>query len=83
MIFPIEASPVNVDSVLDADAELEERAILIASDTRALFTAELTEGTNARPGEKLRLAVDPSRFHFFAPETGRAIRDEAVAVAQP
>jgi multiple sugar transport system ATP-binding protein len=83
VIFPIEALPVSVDAVLDADAELEERAVLIASDTRALFTAELNESTQAKVGERLRLAVDASRFHFFAPDTGRAIRGEAAAVAQP
>jgi multiple sugar transport system ATP-binding protein len=35
----------------------------------SLFTARVDPGTAARPAAPLRLAVDPSRFHYFDPET--------------
>ena len=70
VLFPIEAPPVDVDSVRAASDD-GERATLLATDRRALFTAEVAEGTQVRPGERLRLALDASRLHFFDPETGR------------
>jgi hypothetical protein len=35
-----------------------------------------------RPGEKVRLAVDNTSFHFFDPETGQAVGTRATA-AEP
>ncbi|MGZ4352686.1 MAG: ABC transporter ATP-binding protein, partial [Gaiellaceae bacterium] len=75
VIFPIEAPPVDVASVRAATDE-GERATLLATDSRALFTAEVAETTQARPGQRLRLAVDPTRFHFFEPATGEALRND-------
>jgi multiple sugar transport system ATP-binding protein len=72
VIFPIDAPPVDVDAVRAASDD-NERAVLLATDRRALFTAEVTESTDARPGTSLRLALDPSRFHFFDPDSGRAL----------
>jgi hypothetical protein len=37
---------------------------------QALFTARVDARCTARVGERLQLAVDPARFHFFDPETG-------------
>jgi multiple sugar transport system ATP-binding protein len=36
----------------------------------SLFTARVDPATAAKPAATLRLAVDPSRFHYFDPETG-------------
>jgi len=36
----------------------------------SLFTARVDPATAAKPAASLRLAVDPSRFHYFVPETG-------------
>jgi multiple sugar transport system ATP-binding protein len=78
VLFTIDAPPVDVDSVRAATDE-GERATLLATDRRALFTAEVAEGTQVRPGERLRLAVDASRLHFFDPETGETLRPGALA----
>jgi multiple sugar transport system ATP-binding protein len=78
VLFAIEAPPVDVDAVRAASDE-GERATLIATDRRALFTAEVAEGTPVRPGERIRLAVDPSRLHFFDPDTSETLRPAAVA----
>ncbi|HEX4930277.1 MAG TPA: hypothetical protein VFV62_06155, partial [Gaiellaceae bacterium] len=71
---------VDVDAVRAASND-GERASLLATDRRALFTAEVAEGTPVRPGERLALAVDPSRLHFFDPETSESLRGAALARA--
>ena len=73
VLFTIDAPPVDVDAVRAASDE-GERASLLAGDRRALFTAEVAEGTPVRPGQRMRLALDPSRLHFFDPETSETLR---------
>jgi multiple sugar transport system ATP-binding protein len=80
VLFTIDAPPVDVDSVRAASDD-RERATLIATDRRALFTAELPEGTQVRPGERLRLALNPARLHFFDRETSETLRPAALAAA--
>ncbi len=78
VLFPIEAPLVDVDAVRAANDD-GERATLLATDRRALFTAEVAEGTAVRPGQTLRLALDPSRLHFFDPESGATLRSRQLA----
>jgi multiple sugar transport system ATP-binding protein len=78
VLFPIEAPLVDVDAVR-ATSDDNERATLVATDRRALFTAELPEGTRVRPGDRLRLAIDASRLHFFDLETSDTLRTATVA----
>jgi multiple sugar transport system ATP-binding protein len=80
VLFTIDAPPVDVDSVRAASDE-GERASLLATDQRALFTAEVAEGTVVRPGERIQLAVDPSRLHFFDPETSETLRGGALTAS--
>ena len=47
---------------------------LLADDQRSLFTASVDPRTTARPGGRMRLAVDPRAFHFFDPSTGETLR---------
>jgi multiple sugar transport system ATP-binding protein len=65
VIFSVDAVPVDVSGVREAD---EEEAMI--GEARTLFTARVVPTTAALPGASLRLAVDPSRFHYFDPETG-------------
>jgi multiple sugar transport system ATP-binding protein len=74
VIFPIDAPPVETESVRAASDEKEAAAVLLAEDRRTLFRAEVSEATDARIGKQIHLAVDPSRFHFFHPETGENLR---------
>jgi multiple sugar transport system ATP-binding protein len=69
VIFPIDAAPVQVDEVL---AVQDDETKLLADD-RASFTACVDPRVVTRPGEHVRLTVDPSRFHFFDPESGRSL----------
>jgi multiple sugar transport system ATP-binding protein len=76
VIFQVDAPPVDVSEVREAAGD--EEAMLLAD--RAVFTARVAPQTAARPGSSFRLAVDPSRFHFFDPETGLRL-ERAVAPA--
>ena len=43
----------------------------------SLFVARLDRHTRAKEGEKIELAVDTERLHFFDPDTGRGIYDDS------
>ena len=78
ILFTIEAPPVDADSVRAASDD-GERATLLATDRRTLFTAEVAEGTEVRPGDRLPLALDPARLHFFDPATGVSLGSGTLA----
>jgi multiple sugar transport system ATP-binding protein len=79
LLFHIDAAPVDSAAVLAATDD-RERATLLATDLRTLFTAEVSESSAARAGQTAKLAVNPERFHFFVPETGETlVREPAVA----
>jgi len=67
VIFPIDAPPVDSENLLVREEREEER--IIGGD-RAIFNARVDARSPAAPGGRLRLSVDPARFHFFDPETG-------------
>ena len=69
VLFPVDAPRVDVSEVREAAGEDDA---LIPSEG-ALFTARVDPQTAARPGSPLRLAVDPSRFHYFEPADGRRL----------
>jgi multiple sugar transport system ATP-binding protein len=76
LIFGVAAPPVLSDDVAAALEERDEEAQLLVHDEageRSSFTASVDAATSARPGSRLRLAVDNRAFHFFDPETGRAL----------
>jgi multiple sugar transport system ATP-binding protein len=66
VIFSVAAPRVDVSEVREAAGDED---VLMAVEG-SLFTARVNPGTAARPAVTLRLAVDPSRFHYFHPETG-------------
>ena len=72
VIFHVEAPPVDVSEVRDAAGDDDT---LIATD-QAIFTARVDPQTHARVGQPLRLAVDPSKFHYFDPATGLRLQAE-------
>jgi multiple sugar transport system ATP-binding protein len=66
VIFAVDAPPVDVSEVREAAGDEE---VLLPND-RAMFTARVEPQTSARVGSRLRLTVDPARFHYFDPSTG-------------
>jgi multiple sugar transport system ATP-binding protein len=78
VLFSIAAPRVDVNEVRAAAGD-EDTAL--AAVEGSLFTARVNPATSARPGSPLRLAVDPSRFHYFDPETGHTLEpDRTLAV---
>jgi multiple sugar transport system ATP-binding protein len=67
VLFSVAAPRVEASEVRAAAGD--EEAVL-ATVEGSLFTARVDPGTSAKPGGQLRLAVDPSRFHYFDSESG-------------
>jgi multiple sugar transport system ATP-binding protein len=80
VLFSVDAPPVGVEEVLEAADEPMEEAAFLLEENRAVFCARVDARSHARPGARVRLSVDPGRFHFFDPETGLAIRASKPAV---
>ena len=66
VLFSIAAPRVEVAEIATVAGE-DDAALVVEG---SLFTARVDPATSARPGAPLQLAVDPSRFHYFDPETG-------------
>jgi multiple sugar transport system ATP-binding protein len=74
VIFTIDTPPVVTESTMAAIAPEDEDFIpLVEAEGKTSFTARVDPRTKARPGQMVRLSVDPERFHFFDRETGVAI----------
>ena len=74
VFFHVDAS--RVAAGLDDDAD---EATDLVTDRGSLLNARVDARTSARVGNSIRLAVDPSRFHFFDAESGRSLLDPAPA----
>jgi multiple sugar transport system ATP-binding protein len=77
VIFAVAAPRVDVTEVREAAGDEDSLATLEGS----LFTARVDPGTAARPGAPLRLAVDPSRLHYFDPGTGLRLEADRAPAA--
>jgi multiple sugar transport system ATP-binding protein len=68
VLFTLDATAVRTDGPdaarTDGDLDL---------DGRTVFNARLDSRTRVRPGEPLRLAIDPDRLYLFDPGTGRSL----------
>ncbi len=79
VIFRVDAPPVATEELRAAtDEEGEEILLMVEETPAATFCARVDARTTAAPGERIRLTLDPSRFHYFDPATGLAI-DPALA----
>jgi multiple sugar transport system ATP-binding protein len=63
---------VDAPNIATEGRRSAEEATLLAEE-QALFSARVDARTGARVGQPLQLTVDPSRFHFFDPETGSSL----------
>ncbi len=72
--FAVAAEPVQTQEVLEAMEEDDVAGAVRERMRRGVpFIARLDRGTGAREGQRLELAVDTSRLHFFDPETGAGV----------
>jgi multiple sugar transport system ATP-binding protein len=75
VFFSVEAPKMATEA-----ARGDEETSLLAEE-EALFSARVDPRTRAQVGRPLRLAVDPSRFHFFDRETELSLLDRSAAPA--
>jgi multiple sugar transport system ATP-binding protein len=64
-------------SAITADDDAADEVMLVhddAHDLQHVFTAQVDPSTTARPGSRIRLAVDPAKLYFFDPANGAALR---------
>jgi multiple sugar transport system ATP-binding protein len=66
VFFQVDAAPAG-----GAETGSEEAELLTGEG--ALLTARIDPRTTVRVGDRLCLAVDPARFHFFDPESGETL----------
>ena len=71
LLFMVDAPPVETDDTLAAAGD--EDTVPLLGEGGSQFCARVDARTAARAGRKAELAVDPERFHFFDPTTGRRI----------
>ena len=69
MYFHVDAPRIAAEALVEAS---EDEATLLVEE-KALFNARVDPRTKAAIGDRLRLAVDPHRFHFFDPKTGKSL----------
>jgi multiple sugar transport system ATP-binding protein len=81
VIFTIDAPPVEhkdtADLAEDA-AEGESDMAIPLVENKALWTARVNSRSHVRPGQKIELAVDTHRLHFFDPDSGLSIGHAAL-----
>jgi multiple sugar transport system ATP-binding protein len=85
VLFGVDAPPVTTEDTIAAGPEeaAEEAIPLMGGDRRSVFCARVDARTSARPGDRVRLSVDPSRFHFFDGASGLRVGAAPVTSAAP
>ena len=74
VLFAVDEPPVSAEEIWAATAEEGDNELLFASEsTRCVFCARVDARTSVKPGGSITLTVDPDRFHYFDPSTGRAV----------
>jgi multiple sugar transport system ATP-binding protein len=68
VFFLLDARRVSAETL---EAAADESSLV--AESRVLVNARVDPRTQARVGSRLRLVLDPARFHFFDPETGASL----------
>jgi multiple sugar transport system ATP-binding protein len=78
LFFEVDAAPVVVEGARSDESE-ESTTLFAADRDRSIFSARVDPRSAARAGGKVTVAIDPSRFYFFSPETGESLVRRAAA----
>jgi multiple sugar transport system ATP-binding protein len=78
VFFHVDAPRISTEAL---EASEDDATLLV--EEKALFNARVDPRTKAEIGSRLRLAVDPARFHFFDPKTGKSLLAAVPAPSEP
>jgi multiple sugar transport system ATP-binding protein len=73
VLFRVDAPPVATEETMAAAEDDSGDVLLMAEEPRCVFCARVDARTKVRPGSTITLSLDPSRFYYFDPGTGRKI----------
>ena len=79
VFFRVDATRIAAENL----GEDDDTTVDLVTDRGSLLNARVDPRTSARVGSTLRLAVDPSRFHFFDPDTGSSLLSERTSEPRP
>ena len=80
IFFRHDAEQVIVEDAM-SDQKEDATTLLAEEDVQQLFAARVDPRTDARVGDTVQLALDPSRLYFFSPETGETLLGDRAPVA--
>jgi multiple sugar transport system ATP-binding protein len=74
VLFEVDEPPVTAEEIRAATVEDGDDELLLRTEgAKCIFCASVDARTTVRPGGSITLSLDPSRFHYFDPSTGRAV----------
>jgi len=74
VLFEVDEPPVTAEEIRAATVEEGDDDLLLAAEgAKCIFCASVDARTTVKPGGSITLSLDPSRFHYFDPSTGRAV----------
>jgi multiple sugar transport system ATP-binding protein len=79
VFFRVDATRIAAETL----GEDEDTTADLVTDRGSLLNARVDPRTSAQVGSRLRLAVDPTRFHFFDADTGSSLLHERTSELRP
>jgi hypothetical protein len=79
VLCTVESPTVQVEGVAE-DPQAGSPIPLVAAEGTSVFTAAVDARTAARSGHRVRLSVNPARFHFFDRDTGGVMESHPAEV---
>jgi multiple sugar transport system ATP-binding protein len=80
VLFRVDAPPVATDEIRAAGDVTDDDILLATEEPTCVFCARVDARTRVKPGGRITLSLDPDRFHYFDPQTGRALGTPVSAV---
>ena len=79
IFFPVEARRITPEDVVETAGD----EVTLLAEERVLFNARVDPRTRARTGARAELTIDPTRFHFFDPASGRSLLAKRATAPPP
>jgi len=70
--FYKDINPVQTEAIEEILADEGEDISVLGNETK--FIARINPNSTVEEGQKINLALDPTKLHYFDPETGLAIK---------